>query len=213
MTYQYKQTGFAPIAVILMVVIGIGVVAGIGYFIKNKASQSGKLQEENQSLNANVSETSQEGLRQEEGVQPDEFSPGMPEDLVIGEKVVVRGTINQDGSITAETIHIGVSEEDFGDMPRLSPDNKATQERSPEGGRPSLPEGIDPEEFKNLSREERMERMREVGGNRAFSPDAGYARGDIIDKDEMSITIKLTEGGSKLVFYSDSTRIIKVDES
>ena len=208
-TYKEKQTGFAPIIIVLIVVIGIGAIVGGGYYIKNKKSKT---------LGANISETLQEEPEQRGGLQLDEFLAGTPEDLVVNEEVLVRGTENQDGSITAEMIFIGVPEEGFRNMRGFSPDSMIAEGESLEMGRPPLPEGIDFEEFRNLSQEERMERMQEFRanagdnfrvGNGRMVHGAASIRGEIIDKDEISITVKLAEGGSKLVFYSDSTRIMK----
>ena len=41
---------------------------------------------------------------------------------------------------------------------------------------------------------------------------ANGASGEIISKDNTSITIKLTTGGSKIVFFSSSTRISKLTD-
>ena len=44
------------------------------------------------------------------------------------------------------------------------------------------------------------------GGNRIGS---NFATGDIISKDSQSVTLKLQDGGSKIVFFSPSTTIMK----
>ncbi len=69
--------------------------------------------------------------------------------------------------------------------------------------------------FANLSSEERQARLQQFGaigqngGARGTQANGGFATGEIISKDEKSLTIKLQDGGSKIVFFSDSTPIMK----
>jgi hypothetical protein len=65
----------------------------------------------------------------------------------------------------------------------------------------------------NLSAEERQQRIQEMGtagvGFRGGREASGFAAGEIISKDDKSITVKVQDGGSKIVFYSDTTEIGK----
>ena len=70
--------------------------------------------------------------------------------------------------------------------------------------------------LQNLSTEERQEMFQEMGANigsglRGGRPMGqiveGFANGEIIAKGEESITIKLRDGGSRIIFFSESTDI------
>lgn len=71
--------------------------------------------------------------------------------------------------------------------------------------------------FANLSAEERQARMQQAGmanfaggarGGRAGSGD-GFATGEVISKDDKSVTLKLQNGGSQIIFFTPSTPITK----
>ena len=67
--------------------------------------------------------------------------------------------------------------------------------------------------FANLSPEERQQRLQQMGANigGGFNnrTGAGFVSGEIISKDDKSITIKLRDDGSKIIFYSDTTEVGK----
>ncbi len=72
--------------------------------------------------------------------------------------------------------------------------------------------------LQNLSPEERAQMRQQFGANIGSAPRGGqfgerlgngFINGEIIAKDDQSITIKLPDGGSRIVFFSESTDITK----
>src|SRR3989344_3765515 len=69
--------------------------------------------------------------------------------------------------------------------------------------------------LQNLSPEERQQRLQELGANAGgfrggmsgnrIGGGGGFTAGEIIAKDDKTVTVKLQNGGSKIVFLSDST--------
>ena len=73
--------------------------------------------------------------------------------------------------------------------------------------------GTNFQNLQNLSPEERQARLQQFGadmnGARGTRTNGGSVSGEIIGKDDKSVTIKLRDGGSQIIFFSDSTEIMK----
>lgn len=196
-------------------------------------SNAGQNQEKNRENNQNQTQKWQEN-----------FDEASSTALVLGEKIMVMGSENSDGSIMAERIIIGASGDSFGmpDFGMRQPDNNADSSSQPQEGARQWTGNSARPDFQNMSEEERTvlrEEMRarmesgEGGFNGAQAglppASAGGAQagerirartgaqmarlaGEILANDEASITLKLDGGGSKLIFLSSSTAIMKPKE-
>ena len=145
------------------------------------------------------------------------------DDLETGLHVSVNGTENSDGSLSAAQIIIGNSEADFNKMAGLMQpiDANNNQSKDSENQPVGVENGTKPnfEQMQNMSEEERVKLREEMkaqrGASDGTSPRAnmrgGTARlnGEIIDIDDSTITLKIKEGGSKLIFYSNETKVLK----
>lgn len=68
--------------------------------------------------------------------------------------------------------------------------------------------------LRNLSPQERQQQLQQFGANFGGTRignrmGINSVIGEIIAKDEQSITVKLPDAGSKIIFFSDSTNIMK----
>lgn len=62
------------------------------------------------------------------------------------------------------------------------------------------------------SRFQQMGAAGTAGAQRGARNGGDFVSGEIISKDEQSLTLKMPDGGSKIVFFSDSIKILKTVE-
>lgn len=122
-------------------------------------------------------------------------------DLAVGKMVMVVGTTNTDGSVNAKQIMLG-------EMPNFGTAHFAssTRPRDTSGNNPSGEPPADWQKRQGMTGEtngrQRPTGMRNQSG----------VSGEILSKDDSTIVIKLRDGGSKIVFYSDKTEVFLLQQ-
>jgi len=80
------------------------------------------------------------------------------------------------------------------------------------GGRNDLSARFPGGNFENLSQEERQAMFQGGGMGGEMHRDDGFVSGKILSVDEVSVTVELRDGGSKIVFVSDEIRVTTLVE-
>ncbi len=187
----------------------------------------------NQQGNQNANTSGQQERGEVRGVMfsGDNFSEAAITDLIVGLRVMVFGTENSDKSVTADRIIIGDSKTDFDEMFRRPTTTLEGESGAEAGTRVSVtPPANMPEEmrqnmerFQNMPEEERAqfrEQMAQQGGGAAMQRRAvgglggGAQRvaGEILSIEDGTIIIKLEDGGSRLIFVTEKTAVLKMRE-
>jgi len=69
------------------------------------------------------------------------------------------------------------------------------------------------QDFQNLSSEQRQQLFQgNIGGSFQRGAGSNFLNGEVIAKDENTLTLKMPDGGSKIVFFSGSTKILKTTD-
>lgn len=196
-----------------LIIIILIILVTAGYFIiqnqsdKNQSNDISSLQANKSGINGN----------DQMPIWDNDFLKASLTDLEIGQKILVMGTENSDGSVSANQIIIGNDETDFSQMSRnmmrpeeMNKENNGNNSEAKPMGQGQMPD------FQNLSDEEReamrqaMEERMTDGAKGRIVVNQTMARldGEIIKKDEDSLVLQFEEGGSKIVFVSESTEIM-----
>ncbi len=190
----------------------------VGTSCSKEEKSEDKNSQENQSAGFEISD------ERDRFALSENFSEAVLDDLYVGLNIMAEGEQNQDGSIDARRIIIGNNEFDFqsfGFSSRVAENNvgraPGAEVQNQEAPRRAFnaPEGYNPEQLMNMTDEERFAFREGFRGQRAESgarADLGgnssilFARfiGEIIKMDENSLVLKMDEGGSKIIYFSEN---------
>ncbi|MCX6779291.1 MAG: hypothetical protein NTU97_03610 [Candidatus Magasanikbacteria bacterium] len=133
---------------------------------------------------------------------------GSLDDLKEGTKVMVMGISNQDGTISASQILIG----DFNNFASSTRPLFASSTVGKQGGVPGQRQGGQMQGRQGDGANFGGQRQ---GGGQGRARMAGQARviGEILKKDTIGLVIKINDGGSKIVLYSDKTEVFSLSTS
>ncbi len=179
--------------IIIVLLVGGGVFLFINYS-KNSEQDNNEQKSQNQEQLTQENQLSKWEENSEEA--------GL-DDLETSQQVLVMGTENSDSSISANQIVIGDNESYFEDMAGSSTKDSESDDTRLENKSEMS------EEERAKFREEKMAE-KEASGESIKGGNTTRVTGEIIDKDNTTITLKIQEGGSRLIFYSDETKVLRL---
>ncbi len=180
--------------IIALAIIGSGAFLFINYSKNSQQDNNEQKSQEQEQLTRENQLSKWEENSEEAGL----------DDLEISQQVLVMGTENGDGSVSANQIVIGNDESDFENMAGPLIKDGENNDVQPEKDKSEMSE----EERAKFREEKRAEK--EASGQSIKGGNATRVTGEIIDKDDTTITLKIEEGGSRLIFYSDETKVLEL---
>jgi hypothetical protein len=148
------------------------------------------------------------------------FSEASSTILAIGQKVFITGEENSDGSILAQSIIVSNSNANWDELMKNERPQQKMEDDGQTGQIPSaqVQGGRVPDfsQFQNLSDDEkqklREQRTAQGGIEKKISGEIRQSmtqlNGEIISKSDNNFIVKIENVGSKLIFFSDSSRIL-----
>ena len=201
------------------------------FLLVTMATVTGCANKQNKDDNNNNQVRQNENARTQNNQPPEwmeSFKEAAMDDLIIGQQILVMGIENSDGSVSVNQIMIGNDETDFGELGRnvqfrerkeVDTNMGNNTDRQPPAGFEGQHGNF--EQMQNMSDEERAKMREQMAAGRGTAgrtmPNnmSGMAQlvGEIINKDDGIIALKLKDGGSKLIFYSDKTIIRQTENN